>query len=63
LDSGINDKDRLAYNHSDSHPDVLGLKVLRELREVEDLNVVGPVGWLCCMVMLRGLLCCKVYFY
>lgn len=35
-----NDKDRLAYNHSDSHPDVLGMKVLRELREVEDWNVI-----------------------
>lgn len=35
-----NDKDRLAYNHSDSHPDVLGLKMLRELREVEDWNVI-----------------------
>lgn len=35
-----NDKDRLAYNHSDSHPDVLGLKILRELREVEDWNVI-----------------------
>ena len=35
-----NDKDRLAYNHSDSHPDVLGLKILRELREVDGWNVI-----------------------
>ncbi len=31
-----NDIDRLAYNHSDSHPDELGLKVLRELHGVDD---------------------------
>lgn len=34
------EKDRLAYNHADSHPDTLGLKVLRELRDVEDWNSV-----------------------
>lgn len=32
------EKDRLTYNHADSHPDTLGLKVLRELRDVEDWN-------------------------
>jgi hypothetical protein len=35
-----NDADKLIYNHSDSHPDTLGLKVLRELRGVENWNVV-----------------------
>ncbi|VGO13657.1 hypothetical protein PDESU_02214 [Pontiella desulfatans] len=34
------EKDRLAYNHADSHPDTLGLNVLRELRDVEDWNTV-----------------------
>lgn len=34
------EKDRLAYNHADSHPDTLGLNVLRELRDVEDWNAV-----------------------
>ena len=28
--------DKLAYNQADSHPDTLGLKMLRELRHVED---------------------------
>ncbi len=35
-----NDKDRLAYNHLESLPDMLGRKVLRELREVDDWNAV-----------------------
>jgi hypothetical protein len=35
-----NDKDRLAYNHSDSQPDILGLKMLKELRDVEDWDKV-----------------------
>jgi len=35
-----NDTDKLIYNHADSHPDTLGLKVLRELREVDNWNVV-----------------------
>lgn len=35
-----NDTDKLIYNHADSHPDTLGLKVLRELRGVENWNVV-----------------------
>lgn len=34
------EKDRLAYNHADSHPDTLGLKVLRELHDVEDWKTV-----------------------
>ncbi|VGO19129.1 hypothetical protein [Pontiella sulfatireligans] len=35
-----NDTDKLIYNHADSHPDTLGLKVLRELREVDNWNVI-----------------------
>jgi hypothetical protein len=35
-----NDKDRLAYNHSDSGPDILGLKVLKELRDVDNWDRV-----------------------
>ena len=35
-----NDTDKLIYNHSDSHPDTLGLKVLRDFREVSDWNTV-----------------------
>jgi hypothetical protein len=35
-----NETDKLTYNHSDSHPDVLGLKVLRELRGVDDWDAV-----------------------
>jgi hypothetical protein len=34
------EKDRLAYNHADSHPDMLGLNVLRELRDVDDWDTV-----------------------
>ncbi len=34
------EKDKLAYNHADSHPDSLGLKVLRELRDVKNWNAV-----------------------
>ncbi|MDF7809313.1 hypothetical protein P4E94_17850 [Pontiellaceae bacterium B12219] len=33
-------KDKLTYNHADSHPDTLGLKILRELRGVDNWNVV-----------------------
>ena len=33
-------KDRLAYNHADSHPDILGLKLLREFRGIEDWSAV-----------------------
>jgi len=32
--------DKLAYNHYDSQPDTLGLKILRELRDVDNWNVV-----------------------
>ena len=35
-----NDTDKLIYNHSDSHPDILGLQVLRDLRTVKDWNTV-----------------------
>jgi len=35
-----NEKDSLAYNHADSHPDTLGLNVLRELRDVDDWESV-----------------------
>jgi hypothetical protein len=35
-----NDTDKLIYNHSDSRPDVLGLKILRELRDVDNWDVV-----------------------
>lgn len=35
-----NNADKLIYNHSDSHPDTLGLRVLRELRGVKNWNVV-----------------------
>jgi len=35
-----NDTDKLIYNHYESQPDTLGLKVLRELRDVENWNVV-----------------------
>ena len=34
------EKDKLAYNHADSHPDSLGLKVLRELRDVKNWTAV-----------------------
>ena len=34
------EKDKLAYNHADSHPDSLGLKVLRELRDVKNWKTV-----------------------
>lgn len=34
------EKDRLAYNHADSHPDTLGLKILRELHDVKDWKTV-----------------------
>ena len=36
----LNQADKLIYNHADSHPDTLGLKILRELRDVENWNVV-----------------------
>ena len=36
----INDTDKLAYNHADSYPDALGLKVLKELHSVEDWDAV-----------------------
>lgn len=35
-----NDTDKLIYNHADSQPDTLGLKVLRELGDVDNWNVV-----------------------
>ena len=34
-----NDTDRLIYNHADSRPDTLGLKILRELRDIENWNI------------------------
>lgn len=34
-----NDTDKLIYNHADSQPDTLGLKILRELRNVDNWNV------------------------
>jgi hypothetical protein len=34
------DIDKLTYNHADSHPDTLGLKVLKELHAVDDWDVV-----------------------
>lgn len=34
-----NDTDKLIYNHSDSHPDALGLKILREMQDVQNWNV------------------------
>ena len=36
----INDADKLAYNHTDSHPDTLGLRVLKELHAVDDWDAV-----------------------
>lgn len=35
-----NDTDKLIYNHYDSQPDTLGLRILRELRDVDNWNVV-----------------------
>ena len=36
----IREQDTLAYNRSGSRPDVLGLKILNELRAVDDWDVV-----------------------
>ncbi len=36
----FNETDQLIYNHSDSHPDTLGLKVLRDLRDVKSWDTV-----------------------
>lgn len=36
----INDADKLAYSHSDSGPDTLGFKVLKELHGVDDWDGV-----------------------
>ncbi|VGO14090.1 hypothetical protein PDESU_02647 [Pontiella desulfatans] len=33
------EKDRLVYNHADSEPDLLGLRILHELRNVDDWNM------------------------
>ncbi len=32
--------DKLIYNHADSQPETLGLNILRELRDVENWNVI-----------------------
>ncbi len=34
------EKDKLAYNHFDSDPDILGQKILKELRDVKDWDAV-----------------------
>lgn len=34
------EKDKLTYNHADSHPNTLGLNVLRELRDVENWDAI-----------------------
>ena len=34
------EKDKLAYNHFDSGPDMLGQKILKELRDVKDWDAV-----------------------
>lgn len=36
----IEDTDKLAYNHTDSTPDMLGLRILNELRAVDDWDIV-----------------------
>lgn len=37
----INETDKLAYNHADSYPDILGVKVLNELRNVSNWDTVS----------------------
>lgn len=34
------DADKLIYNHADSQPDTLGLRILRDLREVKDWDTI-----------------------
>ena len=36
----INGTEKLAYNHSDSYPSLLGVKILNELRDVQDWELV-----------------------
>lgn len=36
----INETDKLAYNHADSFPDALGVKILSELQSISEWNTV-----------------------